>query len=292
MNKILKEVTHLELENLSLFKQGKVRYVYDFGDELLLVATDRVSAFDVVLDHGIPDKGKTLNKIAEFWFNTLDIPNHMISTKIEDFPTACKPYVDTLAGRSMLVKKTELIPFECVVRGYLMGSGWKDYQKSGSVCGHSLSPGLQLASKFNEPIFTPATKEESGHDQNVSKAYMADKIGKDLADKLEALSIKLFSLANEYCLQRGVIIADTKFEFGLLDGEILLIDEALTPDSSRFWPANEVVLGKMPPSYDKQIIRNYLQTLDWDQKNPIRLPDEVILETQRKYNEIATILMG
>lgn len=285
MNKNL--VKH-KIDNLKLFKEGKVRFVYDFGEHLLIVASDRVSAFDIILEQDIPNKGKILTQVANFWFKKMGFKNHLVSVDVNDFPAETKPYHDILEGRSMWVKKTELIPFECVIRGYLVGSGWKDYQRTGSVCGINLEPNLKLAQKFPEPLFTPATKAESGHDENVSEAYMADQLGTELTQKLKQKSLDLYNKAQAYAKEKGIIIADTKFEFGLLDGEPILIDEILTPDSSRFWPEEHYEAGQEPPSFDKQIIRNYLNSLDWNKKAPApMIPQEILDQTAAQYEAIA-----
>jgi phosphoribosylaminoimidazole-succinocarboxamide synthase len=287
-------ITELFLETLPLFKKGKVRSVFDFGEQLLIVASDRVSAFDYILNKGVPQKGQVLTTISNFWFETLSgvVENHKISINSDDFPEETRPYKDILEGRSMLVKKTELIEFECVVRGYIVGSGWKEYQKTGTVCGLSLPSGLILADKLPEPIFTPATKALDGdHDENVSFDVMSDSIGLDLASKLRGISISLYKKASEYAAKRGIILADTKFEFGLLNGNVILIDEALTPDSSRFWSAEEYQPGISPPSFDKQIVRDYLESTDWDKNStPPELPDSIIQKASRKYLEIQEIL--
>ncbi|MBT5855089.1 phosphoribosylaminoimidazolesuccinocarboxamide synthase [bacterium] len=293
MNKSKVPVTNINLPDLPLFKTGKVRSVFDFGDQLLLVASDRVSAFDFILDQGIPHKAEVLTSISEFWFDKFNdsVAHHLISTDVKDFPEAAQKYADILEGRTMLVKKTELIPFECVVRGYIIGSGWKDYQKTGQVCGHQLPESLQLAAKLEEPLFTPATKRDD-HDENVSVAYMRDKLGQELTDKLQALSLDIYSRARDFADNKGIIIADTKFEFGLLDGEIILIDEVLTPDSSRFWSKAEYREGISPPSFDKQIVRDYLSATGWDKLTPPppALTPEIIRTTSQSYLDIQKLL--
>lgn len=281
---------NLDFSTLPLFKEGKVRSVFDFNQHLLLVASDRVSAFDVILPNGIPNKAKVLTDVSAFWFEQTKhiVKNHFVSSDIADFPEITKPYHAQLQGRSMLVKKTELIEIECVVRGYLVGSGWKDYQKTSQVCGINLPTGLQQAAKMPEPIFTPATKAAVGeHDENISFKIMCDRLGNDLAEKLKSISLKLYKFASEYALKKGIILADTKFEFGLLDGEIILIDEVFTPDSSRYWATEDYQLGTSPPSYDKQIVRDYLETTNWNKlaPGPI-LPDDIISQTMSKYQEI------
>ena len=268
-----------------------MRDVFDFGEHLLIVSSDRVSAFDQVIERGIPNKGQILTEISEFWFNKLGLPNHLVSTNINDFPEETKKYHSIIDGRSMLVKKTELIPIECVVRGYIIGSGWKDYQKTGQVCGHQLPEGLKLAQKLDQPIFTPASKSFDGHDENISVEEMINQIGKEQTDKLEKLSLEIYNSASEYAATKGIIIADTKFEFGLLNGEIIIIDEVLTPDSSRFWDKDAYEVGISPPSFDKQIVRDYIETTDWDRKSNIpNLPDDIVDKTAAEYRKIADLL--
>jgi phosphoribosylaminoimidazole-succinocarboxamide synthase len=289
-------ITAINLPKLKLFKQGKVRNVYDFGSHLLIVASDRVSAFDVVLPNGIPNKGQTLTTLSKFWFDlTKDIvPNHLISTDVADFPDETALYHDILRGRSMLVKKTELLPVECVVRGYIIGSGWKDYQETGEICGIQLRKGLRLAEQLDEPLFTPAFKAEVGeHDENISFANMCDIVGQERANYLKQISLKLYNFGREYALKHGIILADTKFEFGLLGDEIILIDEVLTADSSRYWPKNEYEVGSSPPSFDKQIVRDYLASTSWDKQAPgPQLPQAIIEKTQARYEEILQVLMS
>lgn len=275
--------------SLTHFKEGKVRQLYDLGEHLLLVATDRVSAFDFILPDGVPSKGAVLTNISEHWFSYFnnDIKHHLVSTNVNDFPSETKPYHDQLEGRTMLVKKTELIEFECVVRGYIVGSGWKDYQKTGQICGLDLPPGLQLADPLPEPIFTPATKATDGHDMNVSFETMSESIGTELANQLREKSLMIYQRARDYADTKGIILADTKFEFGLLNNEIILIDEVLTPDSSRFWPKEDYRPGISPPSFDKQIIRDHLENSGWDKKAPApHLPAEVIARTTQRYLEV------
>ena len=281
------------LPGIPLFKTGKVRSVFDLGDELLIVASDRVSAFDVILPSGIPKKGEILTRLSEFWFNKTKafMPNHMISTDPSQYPPLLRPFESVLAGRSMLVRKTQLIDIECVVRGYLIGTAWKEYQAKGSVCDIALPSNLQLAEILPEPIFTPALKASSGHDENVSFERISDEIGSELALKLKVSSLALYRYAAEYAGARGIILADTKFEFGLLNGELILIDEALTPDSSRYWEAASYRKGISPPSYDKQIVRDYLEG-SWDKNPPAPLlPSEIIQKTSEKYEAIAKRLM-
>ncbi|MFL6539366.1 MAG: phosphoribosylaminoimidazolesuccinocarboxamide synthase [Chthoniobacterales bacterium] len=285
---------NIDLPGFTKLRSGKVREVFDLGDTLLFVATDRLSAFDVVFDDAIPGKGAVLNQISAFWFQRLRfIPNHFISANFAAFPENLQPFRDQLTGRSMIVKKTQPLAIECVVRGYLAGSGWKDYQETGSVCGHKLPPGQQLASRLPEPIFTPATKSESGHDLNIDWTQACNIVGEKIATRARELSLLVYKAGSEYARERGIIVADTKFEFGLIDGELIQIDECLTPDSSRFWPADSYVVGKSPPSYDKQFVRDYLETLDWDKTPPApRLPNEVIEKTSAKYLEAFSRLTG
>jgi len=274
------------LGNIEFFKRGKVRDIYDFGDKLLIVSTDRISCFDVVLPMVIPNKGEVLTKLSLFWFEfTKDIiPNHLITANVDDFPEALAKYKEILQGRSMLVKKADPISVECVVRGYLAGSGWKEYQETQFICGIKLPEGLREADKLPQAIFTPATKEQVGHDVNVTQEYIEKEIRKDIATKLKDVSLALYKKASEYAETRGIIIADTKFEFGKIGDEIILIDEVLTPDSSRFWPKDGYSPGKSQPSFDKQFVRDYLETLDWDKTPPApELPEEIALKTSEKY---------
>lgn len=286
-------ITSLDLPNLKLFKEGKVRSVYEVGNDLLIVASDRVSAFDFILPNGIPHKGEVLTSVSQFWFDFLgdDVSHHLISTNIDDFPEECQQYNDILKGRSMLVKRTELIPVECVVRGYIIGSGWKDYQETGAVCGITLPEGLQLADKLETPIFTPAYKAEMGdHDENISKEQMDNLIGKELADTLEKISLDIYKKGRDYAESKGIILADTKFEFGRIGDQIILIDEVLTPDSSRYWPANNYQPGISPPSFDKQIVRDHLAAT-WDKTPPVpELPESVINKASQRYTELHTLL--
>jgi phosphoribosylaminoimidazole-succinocarboxamide synthase len=292
MTKTLRETNFPEI---GVPKKGKVRDVYDLGDKLLIVATDRLSAFDVVLPTGIPDKGKVLTKLSEFWFKEMEdvIGNHILETDVEKYPGPLKKYDSQLRDRSMIVKKTRVLPIECVVRGYLAGSGWKDYQEKGNICGIALDVGLRESSKLKMPIFTPTTKAEEGHDMSISYKEMADLIGETLAKKLMDTSIDIYEKACKIAEERGIIIADTKFEFGILGGEMIIIDEILTPDSSRFWSIKDYQPGKSQDSYDKQIVRDYLNTLDWDKTYPgPELPLEVIDKTRARYLEILRILTG
>ena len=277
------------LPGLHLFNRGKVRDIYDVGDKLLLVATDRISAFDVVLPTLIPGKGKILTALSEFWFGIMKdiIPNHLITACFDEFPAACLPHREKLEGRSILVKKSTPAPVECIVRGYLAGSGWKDYQNTGSVCGIRLPKGLVEASRLDQPIFTPSTKAAIGaHDVNITFDDMMTKLGKKRAEAMRDSSIAIYNRASALAEQKGIIIADTKFEFGLEADQVILIDEVLTPDSSRFWPADGYRPGKTPDSFDKQFVRDYLLKLPWDMKSPPpELPPEIVKKTQDKYAE-------
>jgi phosphoribosylaminoimidazole-succinocarboxamide synthase len=288
-------ILQTEFRGLQRPRRGKVRDVYDLGDQLLIVSTDRISAFDWVLPNGIPHKGRVLTQISAFWFLRLSqvVQNHLLSSSVEQFPVTLREHRETLEGRSMLVMRAKVIPIECVVRGYLAGSGWKEYQKSASVCGIALPKGLQQCSPLPYPIFTPATKEKTGHDMNISEAEMAKRIGSDLTTKLRDISLKIYTEAANFALAHGIIIADTKFEFGLdTNGAIVWIDEALTPDSSRFWPRDQYQPGRDQPSFDKQGVRNYLETTGWDKQSPPpSLPDEIVAATSRKYLEVSKLLM-
>jgi phosphoribosylaminoimidazole-succinocarboxamide synthase len=277
----------IDLPGIKKLRSGKVREVFDLGDTLLFVVTDRISAFDVILPDPIPHKGAVLNQISAFWFKHFGtIRNHLVTPNFEEFPKKLQPFREQLAGRSMIVKKTKPLPVECVVRGYLAGSGWKEYRESQSVCGIKLPSGLKLASQLPEPIFTPSTKAEQGHDENIDMKRCVEILGDEIASRVKTLSLEIYSRGREYAAQKGIIVADTKFEFGTVDGELLLIDECLTPDSSRFWPKDEYAVGKSPPSFDKQFVRDYLETLDWDKTPPApRLPKDVIEKTSAKYLE-------
>ncbi|HTM54473.1 MAG TPA: phosphoribosylaminoimidazolesuccinocarboxamide synthase [Pirellulales bacterium] len=279
-------VLQSSLANLPV-RRGKVRDVYDLGNELLLVSTDRISAFDWVLPTGIPDKGRVLTLTSEFWFKRLAEPNHLLSTNVRDFHLPGSIDVAPLAGRSMLVRKTEVVPIECVVRGYLSGSGWKEYRQRGSVCGVPLPAGLRESDRLPEPIFTPATKAESGHDENISFEQMVEIVGRQVSDELRRRSLAVYARGAEHAAARGIIIADTKFEWGRAPhGEIILIDEVLTPDSSRFWPADRYAAGGPQPSFDKQFVRDWLETTGWDKNSPPpALPEEVVAKTRGKYVE-------
>ncbi|MCU7493526.1 MAG: phosphoribosylaminoimidazolesuccinocarboxamide synthase [Ignavibacteria bacterium] len=282
--------------NLKLVKQGKVREIYDLGEYFLFVVTDRLSAFDVIMSQGIPYKGEVLNKISEFWFNyTKDIiPNHLVSTNIKDFPKECLDYAKELEGRSMLVKKAEVIPIECIVRGYITGSGWNDYLKTGKVSGIELPKGLQESEKLPEPIFTPSTKAEIGeHDENITNERAREIAGEDVYNKIKNASVAIYKAASDYALSKGIIIADTKMEFGVYDGEVILVDELLTPDSSRFWPLDKYSKGKTQESYDKQFVRDYLLSIGFNkQPPPPPLPEDVIRVTSEKYLEALNKLTG
>lgn len=282
-NKVLLKT---DFKDLKLFRRGKVRDVYDLGDKLLIVSTDRISCFDVVLPTGIPEKGRVLTAISVFWFDFIKniIPHHLISTEMDRYPQELQKYRAELEGRSMLVLKTKPLAVECVVRGYLSGSGWKEYQQKQSVCGIGLTKGLKESDKLPEVIFTPSTKADVGHDQNIDQKYVEDLVGVVLADQLREVSIKIYKQASDYALKKGIIIADTKFEFGIHDGKMIIIDEVLTPDSSRFWPLSQYRPGGPQPSFDKQFVRDYLETLDWDKTPPgPELPDEIIQKTSEKY---------
>jgi phosphoribosylaminoimidazole-succinocarboxamide synthase len=293
-------VLETQLTGLTLARRGKVRDVYDLGETLLIVATDRISAFDYVLGSGIPDKGKVLTQLSAFWFERLAdvVPHHLLSINVADFPAETEPHHDVLRGRSMWVRKTNPLPVECVARGYLSGSGLKDYQKTGAVCGITLPPGLVDSSPLPEPIFTPATKAESGHDENISEAEAAVIVGADLIKELKSLTLEIYRLGVEHAASCGIIIADTKFEFGLVplpDGrqELVLIDEVLTPDSSRFWPKALYEPGRSQPSYDKQFVRDYLEQIKWNKQPPVpSLPDDVVAKTREKYLEAYRVLTG
>lgn len=283
------------LTQYKLFRKGKVRDVYDLGDKILIVATDRISAFDVIMPNGIPDKGKILNQMSSFWFEyTRDIvENHLISTRTEDFPPKLQNEAGALRNRSMLVKKTDALEVECIVRGYIAGSGWKDYQKNGSICGIALPKGLKESSKLPEPVFTPSTKATSGHDVNISTSEVENRLGKELTKNLIDKSLAVYKKAYEKAYKAGIIIADTKFEFGLLDDKLLLIDEILTPDSSRFWPLNDYEEGRSQKSYDKQYVRDFLETLNWDKKPPApQLPEEIVFNARAKYLEAFRLITG
>ncbi len=282
-------VSETNIETLNLIKRGKVRDIYDLGDCLLMVATDRISAFDVVMPNPVPEKGKILTQISLFWFEIMKpfLPNHVISANVDDYPEICRPYSDILRSRSMLVKKAEPLPIECIVRGYISGSGWNDYQMSGNVCGIKLPEGLKESDKLPEPVFTPSTKAESGlHDVNIDFEKTVEKIGKPLAEKVRTLSLEIYNKGADLAYNKGIIIADTKFEFGILDNDLILIDEILTPDSSRFWPRSSYKPGGAQKSFDKQYLRDYLLSINWNKKPPApSLPQNVINNTRNKYLE-------
>jgi phosphoribosylaminoimidazole-succinocarboxamide synthase len=286
-------VWQTDFPGLSLMARGKVRDIYEVDGQLLLVASDRLSAFDVVLPTPIPDKGKVLTQLSRFWFETLSdvVPNHLISTT--EFPAQAQGFAGTLAGRTMVCKKTQPVLVECVVRGYLSGSGWKDYCASGSVCGIRLPPGLSESARLPAPIFTPATKAASGHDENIPFDHMVALVGGPLAEQLRGISMDLYRQAADYAEPRGIILADTKFEFGLLDSQVIWIDEAFTPDSSRFWPAQSYAPGRPQPSFDKQYVRDYLEKIGWNKQPPApELPAEIVAATRAKYREAHRLLTG
>ncbi len=283
-------------EDLTLIKRGKVRDVYDFGDHLLIVTTDRMSAFDVVMDDPIPNKGKILTKISLFWFDQLKsiVANHLVSADPAEYPEPCQKYRDALEGRSMFVKKARPLPVECIVRGYLSGSGWQEYQSEGSICGIPLPGGLLESAQLPEPIFTPSTKAEKGdHDENIGFDEVIKALGKDAAERVRQLSLEIYEFGREQAAQKGIIIADTKFEFGFDNGDLILIDEVLTPDSSRFWPQDEYQPGRTQRSFDKQFLRDYLNGLDWPkQPPPPKLPADIIQKTENRYREALQRLTG
>lgn len=288
-------LTITDLPGIPLVTRGKVRDIYEVGEHLLIVATDRISAFDYVLTPGIPRKGEVLNRLSLFWFDYLRdvVPNHVVTAKIEEYPRELRQYRDQLEGRSVLVRRAEMFPVECVARGYLSGSGWKDYRDSGAICGIPIPAGLKESDRLPEPIFTPATKADTGHDENVPFEHVVNATGSDLADRLRSLTLEIYRRASAYAAERGIIIADTKFEFGLVDGQITLCDEVLTPDSSRFWPAESWMPGGPQPSYDKQFVRDYLELTRWNKQPPAPvLPDDVVRRTSEKYIEAYRLLTG
>ena len=288
------DILNLDLPGIPKIASGKVREIFDLGGHLLFVATDRISAFDCILPDPIPRKGAVLTSISAFWFKRLGfVENHVVATDVRDFPAALQPFAAQLAQRSMIVKKAQPLPVECIARGYLAGSGWKEYQATQSVCEIKLPPGLRQAEKLPEPIFTPATKAASGHDENISWARCVAILGEGLARQVRDLTLRIYEEGRSFAAGRGIIVADTKFEFGILDGRVILIDEVLTPDSSRFWPADQYATGISPPSYDKQFVRDYLETLDWDKTPPAPpLPADVIRRTGEKYLEAYARLTG
>lgn len=287
-------ILQVELPGIPKIKSGKVREVFDLGGALLMVATDRISAFDVVMPNGIPYKGHVLTGLSFFWFEFFDdVPNHLLQGSDEPLPTSLRPYERILKGRSMIVRKAKPLPIECVVRGYLAGSGWKEYKQTGCVCGIELPPGLQESAELPEPIFTPATKATIGHDENISFEEACRIVGAELAEKVRDLSLRLYKRARDYARSRGIIIADTKFEFGIVDDTLVLIDEVLTPDSSRFWPASEYRPGQSQPSFDKQFVRDYLESTGWNKQPPAPvLPPEVVQKTAEKYLEAYERIVG
>lgn len=289
-------VSTTEFKTLRLKGRGKVRDIYDLGDQLLIVATDRMSAFDVVMPNPIPDKGRILTQLSKFWFDLTKeiVSNHVITTEVRNYPKACEPYQEMLKDRSMLVTKTEVLPVECVVRGYLSGSGWEEYRKTGEVCGIRLPKGLVESTKLDEPIFTPATKAEMGlHDENITFERVEKIIGSDLAQRVKSLSMAVYQKARDFAEQKGILIADTKMEFGMRDGKLILIDELLTPDSSRFWPRDEYQPGGSQKSFDKQYLRDYLLSIRWDKRPPApQLPEEIVRKTREKYLEAYERLVG
>jgi phosphoribosylaminoimidazole-succinocarboxamide synthase len=288
-------IQQTNLPGVKLHARGKVRDIYDLGEHFLIVATDRLSAFDVVLPTPIPNKGKVLTQMSAFWFQLFkdEVPNHVVSTHAADFPPPLHLYRDQLEGRSMLVKKAKVFPVECVVRGYLTGSGLKDYNKTGKVCGITLPSGLRDSDRLPEPLFTPSTKAETGHDENISEEEAGRIVGADNVRELKRLTVLLYSRGVEYALKRGIIICDTKFEFGVIDGKISIVDEMLTPDSSRFWPADQYVPGKAQPSFDKQFVRDYLERIGWNKQPPgPELPSDIVEATSAKYLEAFRILTG
>lgn len=288
------DILTLDLPGIRKVASGKVREIFDLGEHLLFVATDRISAFDCVLPNPIPRKGEVLTRLSEFWFGKMGfVENHLVTADFARFPEALRPFEKELSGRSMIVKKAKPLPVECVVRGYLIGSGWKDYQRTGAVCGIPLPAGLQQAAKLPETIFTPATKAATGHDENIPWEECVRLCGESVATQARDLALRIYETGRAHAAERGIILADTKFEFGLLDGRVILIDEVMTPDSSRYWPAANYRLGTSPPSFDKQFVRDYLETLDWDKTPPApSLPAEVIAKTSAKYQEAYERLTG
>lgn len=289
-------VMQTDFPGLKLLARGKVRDIYDLGDTLLLVTSDRISAFDVIMNEPIPDKGFVLTQISAFWFRQMEdiVKNHILSIDVADYPAECQPYAEILRGRSMWVKKAQPLPVECIVRGYVSGSGWKDYKETGAICGIKLPEGLKESDRLAEPIFTPSTKAELGtHDENVSFETMVELCGQEMAEKARDYTIKIYCRARDLAAQKGIIIADTKFEFGVYDGELIIIDECMTPDSSRFWPMDQYKPGGPQPSYDKQFLRDYLETLDWGKCAPAPpLPAEILEKTGQKYCEALQKLAG
>jgi phosphoribosylaminoimidazole-succinocarboxamide synthase len=288
------DILTIDLPGIPRMGRGKVREIYDLGEHLLLVATDRISAFDCILPDPIPRKGHILNRLSEFWFSKLDfVPNHLVTAEFGGYPPELQPFRELLEGRSMLVRKCSPLPVECVARGYLAGSGYEEYAREGTVGGHTVPPGLQNAARLPEALFTPARKAPTGHDENISWKQCRSLLGDEIASQVRDWTIDLYEHARAYAATRGIILADTKFEFGLLDGEVILIDECLTPDSSRFWAADSWKPGANPPSFDKQFVRDYLASLDWDRNPPApHLPPEVIAATSARYREAYSLLTG
>ena len=294
-NSTQETILQLDLPGIRKLRSGKVREVFDLDDAFLLVASDRISAFDVIMPNGIPRKGEVLTQISHFWFEKFSalVPNHLLARASDPLPKNLQPFTPQLAGRSMIVRKAKPLAIECIVRGYLSGSGWKEYKKSQTVCGINLPAGLTESAELPEPIFTPSTKAEAGHDENISFEEAQKIVGADLAKQASDLSLKIYKAGRDYARQRGIIIADTKFEFGMFEGKLILIDEVLTPDSSRFWPADQYSPGHGQPSFDKQFVRDYLETLDWNKTPPgPRLPDDVVAKTSAKYLEAYERLTG
>jgi len=288
-------IMQTNLSGVKLHGRGKVRDIYDLGEHYLIVATDRLSAFDVVLPTPIPDKGKVLTQMSAFWFEHFknSVPNHVVSTDVNDYPATLKPFREQIEGRSMLVKKAKVFPVECVARGFLTGSGLKDYNKTGKVCGIALPAGLRDSDRLPEPIFTPATKAETGHDENISEAQAGEIVGAETVQRLKELTLSIYRRAVDFASKRGIIICDTKFEFGIIDGQIAIVDEMLTPDSSRFWPADQYSPGKPQPSFDKQFVRDYLERIGWNKQPPApELPNDIVVATSAKYREALRILTG
>jgi phosphoribosylaminoimidazole-succinocarboxamide synthase len=288
------DIVSCDLPGIPKLRSGKVREIFDLGDRLLFVATDRISAFDCIMPNPIPGKGAVLTGLSAFWFRRLDfVENHVIATRFDDFPKSLRPFREQLEGRSMIVKKAAPLPVECVVRGFLAGSGYKEYTATGTICGQPIPPGLRQSEALPRTMFTPASKAESGHDENITWDECRRLLGDDVAGQVRAVSIRLYESGRDYAREKGIIVADTKFEFGMLDGRVILIDEVLTPDSSRFWPADRYQPGTSPPSFDKQFLRDYLDLLDWDKTPPApNLPPEVIRQTSRKYREACERLTG
>ncbi len=286
-------LTEFHLPNLKFHRSGKVREIFDFDDRLLIVASDRISAFDFIMPNGIPEKGRVLTQISRFWFDKTGhiVKNHLVSTELEDFPEVCRQHRDQLEKRSMLVLRTEPLLVECIVRGYISGSGWKDYKRTGAISGIALAEGLRESDRLNEPIFTPSTKSDTGHDENITFSQMEDIVGSELSGQVRDLSTEIYDWARSYAAERGIIIADTKFEFGKREDEIYLIDEALTPDSSRFWPMDQYEPGHAQVSFDKQYLRDWLESIGWEKQPPVpELPPEVIRNTSAKYLEALRLL--